>query len=259
MSNKLKKRLAFGCVSYINALPFSLELSKIDDIHLITAPPADLLSRLVQKEFAFALTSSVGIMSHSLNSIRGFGIAAHKEILSVNLHASSCFFSSPSLRIAVTRESRSSVILLNILCHYLWKTPQPEIIELTPEDILSPSGQEYDGCLLIGDSALHNPEIPGFVTYDLAKAWYDLTQLPFVFAMVLTNSSNSHDIIRDTLDTALSSFERSSEYVIRYAQDRSHLPEDLLRKYYKLCRYRLEDDDYAGFRKFQQYYADLHQ
>ncbi|WP_375793568.1 menaquinone biosynthesis protein [Chlamydia sp. 12-01] len=258
MSDKLERRITLGCVSYINAFPFSLELAKCKDILLHTAPPADLLGKLLDGSLQFALTSAVGLLTHPLGKLPGFGIAAHKKILSVNLYAASTFFTSEKLRIAATKESRSSVMLLNVLCRHLWNIPIPEIIQLSSDEVVE-KADEYDGLLLIGDKALHHPYVPGFATYDLAQGWYELTQLPFVFAVVLTNNPQGSDIVQAALESSLSYFESHPEAAIAKAIERTQLPEARVKEYYSLCRYRLREEDYAGLERFREYYATIYQ
>ncbi|BAE81549.1 conserved hypothetical protein [Chlamydia felis Fe/C-56] len=258
MSDKLERRITLGCVSYINAFPFSLELAKREDILLHTAPPANLLGKLLDGSLQFALTSAAGLLTHPFGKIPGFGIAAYKKILSVNLYAASTFFTSEKLRIAATKESRSSVMLLDILCRHLWNTSIPEIIQLPADEVIEKAGN-YDGLLLIGDKALHHPHIPGFATYDLAQGWYELTQLPFVFAVVLSNNPQGSDVVQSALESSLHYFETHPEACIERAKERSQLPQDLIQEYYSLCRYRLREEDYAGLEKFREYYATIYQ
>ncbi|AFS27779.1 menaquinone biosynthesis protein [Chlamydia psittaci] len=258
MSDKFERRLTLGCVSYINAFPFSLEFAKRDDILLHTAPPSDLLEKLLNGDLQFALTSTVGLLTHPLGTVPGFGIAAYKKILSVNLYAAPTFFTSEKPRIAATKESRSSIMLFHILCRHLWNTPMPEIIQLPSDDVIE-KAENYDGLLLIGDKALHHPHIPGFATYDLAQGWYELTQLPFVFAVVLSNHPEGSRRVQEALENSLSHFEAHPEAAIAKAVERTQLSEVVIRDYYSLCRYRLKEEDYEGIEKFREYHATIYQ
>ncbi|WP_201456715.1 menaquinone biosynthesis protein [Chlamydia sp. 17-3921] len=260
MSHKFSNSVTFGCVSYINALPFSLQLLSNAKMKLVLAPPAKLLSKLLNNEIDLALTSAVGAISHKLRYLPGWGIAAYKRIQSVNLYASPTFFSSPEPRIAITKESRSSVALLRILCQNLWQIPTPRMYSCSSSEVATSSPDTYEGLLLIGDSALKHPTIPGFTTYDLVQSWDELTGLPFVFAVVLCNPSwkeNSLPIL--TLNAAFSHFERSPKEVLETAHKRTSLSYQQLEQYYSLCRYRLEDEDYAGLKIFKKYYETLYQ
>lgn len=259
MSDQLQKRIAIGCVSYINALPFSLGLAKIQDVILHTAPPADLIPQILKGKLRYALTSSLGSVLYPLHAFSRFGIAAYKKILSVNLYATPKFFSKGALRIGVTKESLSSQYLLNILCKYLWETPLPHTVQLTSDAILTASPEEYDGLLLIGDQALHSPHLPGFSTYDLAQGWYELTHLPFVFAAILSSTLQEKDTVQAAFAHALHQYETSPHAVFTQAQQQSQLSKKQIQEYYSLCRYRLQEDDIEGFQKFRKYYGKIAQ
>ncbi len=260
MSYQLKKRLAFGCVNYINALPFSLELAKKKDILLDLEPPAFLLKKLIKGDLRMALTSAFGGVSHPFSQVEGFGIAAYQRIMSVTLYAKESFFSPKErIRLAATHDSRSSLILLLILCCYIWDLPCPDIDFYAPQDLIQLPSDIYDGLLLIGDAALRHPTLAPYRSYDLATVWSEATQLPFVFATVLSSDTSMIPYMKEVLDNALSVFEQNPQHVLYIAQERTQLPIDLLTRYYHLCRYRLHDTDYAGLEKFKEYYGKIQQ
>ncbi|ANH78310.1 menaquinone biosynthesis protein [Candidatus Chlamydia sanziniae] len=258
MSDKLSKRISLGCIPYINALPFSLQLAKHKEIDLYTASPAELLTLLIHRKLNNALTSSFGAISHKLNYLPDFGIAAHKRILSVNLYTVPTFFNGKHTRLVSTQESRSSIELLKILCHYLWRVPIPEILRLPTHEVIQQSSDNCTGLLLIGDAALHHPKIPGFTTYDLAAGWYDLTQLPFVFAIILHNTSGKEEsLLSQVFTKALNYFETHPQEVVQEAYQRTRLPKPLLQEYFTLCQYKLEDEHYESLARFQTYHEAL--
>ncbi|WP_100934610.1 menaquinone biosynthesis protein [Candidatus Chlamydia corallus] len=260
MPDQLEPRISLGCVNYINSFPFSLELIKRDDLDCFLAPPADLLNFLIEGKLDVALTSSLGTISHKLSYIRGFGIAAHQRILSVNLYAAPTFFTSPQPRIAATLESRSSIGLFKILCRHLWHVPTPHILRFTTTEVLTQTPANYDGLLLIGDAALKHPEIPGFTTHDLASGWYDLTKLPFVFALLLHRTSWEENPLPNlALEEALEHFESSPENVLQKAHKHTGLNPSLLEEYYTLCHYRLGEEHYESLEQFREYYGTLYQ
>ncbi|AAD18654.1 hypothetical protein CpB0535 [Chlamydia pneumoniae TW-183] len=260
MSNQLQPCISLGCVSYINSFPLSLQLIKRNDIRCVLAPPADLLNLLIEGKLDVALTSSLGAISHNLGYVPGFGIAANQRILSVNLYAAPTFFNSPQPRIAATLESRSSIGLLKVLCRHLWRIPTPHILRFITTKVLRQTPENYDGLLLIGDAALQHPVLPGFVTYDLASGWYDLTKLPFVFALLLHSTSwKEHPLPNLAMEEALQQFESSPEEVLKEAHQHTGLPPSLLQEYYALCQYRLGEEHYESFEKFREYYGTLYQ
>ncbi|SPN73634.1 Putative periplasminc binding protein (DUF178) [Chlamydia serpentis] len=260
MSDQFERRINFGCVNYINSFPFSLELVKREDLRCVLAPPAQLLALLIDDKLDVALTSSLGTISNNLGYIPGFGIAAHQQILSVNLYAAPTFFTASQPRIAATLESRSSIGLFKVLSKYLWCVPTPHILRFPTTKVVRQTPEDYDGLLLIGDAALSYPEIPGFITLDLASGWYELTKLPFVFAVLLHNTSWKENPLPNlALEEALKRFESSPEEVVRKAHEHTGLNPSLLKKYYTLCHYRLGEEHYASLKKFREYYGILYQ
>ncbi|WP_213357994.1 MqnA/MqnD/SBP family protein [Chlamydiifrater phoenicopteri] len=256
-----------GFVDYINALPlYCGKTPSSPTIKLHFGKPSDLLNNFLSSFYQnkdisspeVILTGSVGTFFSSTSFLPNYGIAAYKNIPSVNLYAKSSLFSfsSTSSKIAVTHESCSSVALLQVLCHKLWKIT-PQIISSQTETLLKNYSQ-YDGVLLIGDSALKNQTLEGLTTYDLTNSWYELTKLPFVFACFLVAPNFSQEnLLSHFLETSLQSFENNPKPILEEAKQKSLLPENLLEKYYSFCRYRLETEDLVGLKTFRKYYEEL--
>lgn len=257
MSNGLPKHL-IGCVGYINALPFAIGLAANPHVTLHRAPPKRLLTHLLRGQLSAALTSSIGAFHSNIQQITGFGISAYKRILSVNLYATQALFLNKSPHIAVTEDSASSLALFHILCKHLWQIPQPKLTPLPPHLLLTLTPEQYDGLLLIGDLALQHRDIPGFITYDLAQEWHALTRLPFVFALVLTSPSQEHQRLSSYLEEALMYDSSHRNETLNIAQKRVCLPLESIQEYYSLCRFRLQEEDYEGLRKFREYYDTLY-
>jgi chorismate dehydratase len=83
--------------------------------------------------------------------------------------------------IALDTSSRASATLLRVLCAHRFGIA-PRFIESPPD--LRGMLAHADAGLLIGDPALEAPwQDLGLEKIDLGQAWYDLTGLPFVFAV----------------------------------------------------------------------------
>ncbi|MCH9626680.1 MAG: Chorismate dehydratase [Chlamydiales bacterium] len=235
-----------GMVEYINALPFHLpfRLGEIKTEASITyGIPSAVNAQLRAGKLDMALTSCAEYFDGPYQLLPGFCIGACKEILSVNLYTR-----LPKLdgaTIAVTHHSATSIALLKVLCHHFWKV-EPTFIPLEREKPLT----HYDAFLLIGDEALEQLTIPGYQTIDLASAWYEATQLPFVFA-VFAQRGGAHDHSGE-LEASLQWSEANRGRLIHEAHLQSGLAPELIDRYYTLCRYRLEDKEREGLNLFQQ-------
>jgi chorismate dehydratase len=88
-------------------------------------------------------------------------------------------------------QSKSSVTLIKILCKEFWKI-NPNFI---PASVGFEEQISYStGAVIIGDRTFGLSNKYKF-EYDLATAWFELTQLPFVFAVWVANVKPSDAFI----------------------------------------------------------------
>src|SRR5215472_5292797 len=162
-----------GSVSYLNAVPLTRGLE--DEV--LFATPAELAEKLRRDELDAALVSVTEVLFNDFYDILdGIAIASLGEVKSVLLahrkpleQAKEIFCDAASL---------TSINLLRVLLAE--RGLKPEFKPLTSYDFKSLP----DYALLIGDPALdfllgpHEHE-----TFDLGAAWYEMTALPFVYAV----------------------------------------------------------------------------
>lgn len=84
-----------------------------------------------------------------------------------------------------TASSRTSVLLLDLLCHHRWHiAPRFATARAEASDLAALAGLPHDAVLVIGDAALllaAERRYPHMT--DLGAAWHEWTGLPFVFAV----------------------------------------------------------------------------
>ena len=189
----MQKKLRIGAVSYLNTKPliygFEQGLMK-DEIELIVDYPSKLASLLQKKEIDIALLPVAAIQNiEDANVFSKYCIAANEEVASV------CIFSEVPIEeiqeIYLDYQSRTSVTLLRILLNNYWHT-RPILVEADEDYISNIKGKKAG--VIIGDRALQQLNNFPYV-YDLAKAWHDHTQLPFVFATWVSNQELSEEFI----------------------------------------------------------------
>jgi predicted solute-binding protein len=251
--------LKVGCLSYINALPLSLPflLGKVrSQVEWIYDIPNNLNKMVKEGQVDIALTSSVSALDPPFFHLPGFGIVASQKVLSVNLYTRVPLFALDRAQIAVTDQSATAVSLLKVLCFSLWKIePQFVPYDRTLAEI------EHPAFLLIGDEALRQQEIAGFTTVDLASAWYELTSLPFVFALFVIREGVSIAKIasfRNELNHGLLWSENHPELVEQEAVKRSHLNPDIIHHYYSQLRFRLGREDIKSLNHFKTLREAIH-
>ena len=84
-----------------------------------------------------------------------------------------------------TASSRTSVLLLELLCRHRWSiTPKFATVRAESRDLDSLEGLPHEAVLVIGDAALMLAASEKYpVEVDLGVEWKDWTGLPFVFAV----------------------------------------------------------------------------
>jgi chorismate dehydratase len=162
-----------GSVGYLNAVPLTRGIEE----EVTFATPAELARMLRRDELDAGLVSVVEVLFHDRYDILdGIAIASLGEVQSVLLAHRRPL--SEITEVYCDPASLTSVELLRVLLAE--RGLRPEFKVLPGYDLASLP----DYALLIGDRALdlllgpHEHEI-----WDLGTAWYELTKLPFVFAV----------------------------------------------------------------------------
>ena len=162
-----------GSVPYLNAVPLTRGLEE----QIRFAPPSELARLLQADELDAALVSLTEVLLHDRYDILdGIAVASLGEVQSV--------FVAHRQPLAEMREihcdtaSLSSLNLLKVLlAENGWR---PELRPL-PDYA---SARSLDNVLLIGNPAIEFARSsPPHEIWDLGEAWFDLTKLPFVYAV----------------------------------------------------------------------------
>jgi chorismate dehydratase len=162
-----------GSVPYLNAVPLTRGLEE----QILFAPPSELARLLRRDELDAALVSLTEVLLHDRYDILdGIAVASLGEVRSV--------FLAHRQPLAEMREihcdtaSLSGLHLLKVLlAENGWR---PELRPLPGY----PAARALENVLLIGDPALaFARSSPPHEMWDLGAAWFDLTGLPFVYAV----------------------------------------------------------------------------
>ncbi|MEO6405777.1 MAG: menaquinone biosynthesis protein [Ferruginibacter sp.] len=195
----MERKIRVAAVSYLNTKPliygFEQGMMK-DEIELVFDYPANVARMLVNDEVDIGLIPVAAIpLLKEYHIISDYCIGANFEVASV------CLFSEVPLdkieKILLDYQSRTSVALLKILLKYHWKK--------RPEFLTARMGYEKEitgttAGLVIGDRALKQ-RIRSPYIYDLASSWREMTGLPFVFAVWVSNKKLPDEFI-ESFDAA---------------------------------------------------------
>lgn len=206
-----------GSVSYLNAVPLTRGLED----QVIFATPSELAGMLRRDELDAALVSVVEVLfTDRYDILDGIAIASLGEVKSVLLahrrpleEAREVYCDSASL---------TSIELARVLLAE--RGIKPEFKPLPSYDF----AQMPDYALLIGDRALDLLLGPhGHELWDLGAAWYEQTELPFVYAVWALRrgieNGNLRRLLREArdfgLDTLDSIVRSRTDYNLEFRQD----------------------------------------
>lgn len=206
-----------GSVPYLNAVPLTRGLED----QILFAPPARLAELLQKQELDAALLSVTEVLLRdAYDVLDGVAIASLGEVQSV--------FLAHRRPLEEVREvfcdtaSLASVNLLRVLLAERGLRPEFKPLPAYDHDQLP------DYALLIGNPALDFLRAPhAHEIWDLGVAWYELTRLPFVFAVWVLRRGVENSALRaklreakefglDTLDSIISS---RTEYDYDFRKD----------------------------------------
>jgi len=210
-------RLRIGSVPYLNAVPLTRGLE--EKISFI--PPSKLAEKLRNNELDAALVSITEVLFHDLYDILdGIAVASLGEVKSVFLAHKDPL--EAITEIACDTASLTSVQLLKVLLDERGLTPK--FSDLSSYDPVSMPRN----VLLIGDPALNFLRTqPEHQIFDLGAAWYEMTGLPFVYAVwALRRDADTREIrsqlkeARDFgLETLDSIIQNRTEYDYNFRRD----------------------------------------
>jgi chorismate dehydratase len=206
--------LKVGIIDYINTYPLLggfLTGNVEAEVRFISGVPSVLNRLLREGKSDLSFVSTLEYLNHRerYTLLPGYCIAGNHKLRSVNLYTKHPLSELDEKRIALTSDSQASVALLKLLCHHYWKV-SPEFVS----GVEDPSASQHEAFLLIGDQALKRDRFPGYITVDLAQAWYYATGLPFVFAVLAArNETIEHagDEVLEFMERLQLSFQWSQE------------------------------------------------
>ncbi len=240
----MQKKIRVGAVSYLNTKPliYGFEHGMMNDqIELSLDYPSRLAGLMQKNELDIALLPVASISNiANANVFTDYCIASDKKVASV------CLFSNVPIEeiqeVYLDYQSRTSVALFRILMRDYWNI-RPSLRESDEAYIGKIKGKTAG--IIIGDRALiHYSKFP-FV-YDLAEAWHSHTQLPFVFATWVTNTSLDQLFIQKFNGSNEFGLSKMNEIIV----EKPFLPYDLNTYYSENISFRFDLEKRNGMMLF---------
>jgi chorismate dehydratase len=157
--------------------------------------------------------------------------------------------------VLLTASSRTSVLLLELLCRHRWNIkPRFATARAEAPDLEALSGLPHDAVLVIGDAALMLAAERRYpVRVDLGEEWRSWTGLPFVFAVWAARREASLPAVQQVHERLLESRSWGLTHLDQLALDAARatgVPEDVCRAYLADLDYALSYRHLAGLTDF---------
>ncbi|MES2123118.1 MAG: menaquinone biosynthesis protein [Gemmatimonadota bacterium] len=252
--------MRLGRIPWINAAPVYAAM----DRGLVPAPScvvsataAELNDLLAAGELDLSVISAVEYArdAASYHLLPGLAISCDGPVHSVALFSHRPVDQLEGATILRTASSRTSVLLLELLCHHRWGVrPQFATARAEAGDLAALQALPHDAVLVIGDAALHL-RMSGIypVCVDLGSAWRDWTGLPFVFAVWAARRDADRDQVLEVHEALLASRAWGVTHLDLLADEaaqRTGIPMATCRAYLGDLDYQLSYRHLAGLTEF---------
>lgn len=199
-----------GHINYLNCLPVhgAILLKEVPfDGEIVEGPPS-YLNKLLEKGILDVSPSSSFEIIKGHKIIPNLSISSKEEVKSIILITKNDITQIKSGNFFITSHSQTSSMLLRLIFREFIPIKANFFIFDPKYESLDNIINKADGILFIGDYALKNLEYPETVRYDLAKIWYNYTNLPFTFALWQVSKDNNKKFeIRLLIDTLMASYD----------------------------------------------------
>ncbi len=193
-----------GRIGYVNCYPVYGAIDRrivTVDADLVTGTPSELNGLLAAGELEASVVSAVEYARNAgaYHLLPDLAISCDGPVRSVALFSRCAAPELDAATVLVSESSRTSVYLLELLCHDVWKV-RPTFVDARAEaaDIDGLAALPHQAVLVIGDAALllaTRGQYP--YRYDLGEVWKTWTGLPFVFAVWAARREADQGHVRD--------------------------------------------------------------
>ena len=182
--------MRLGRIPWINCYPIYGAIDR-----KLVSVPAELVSGTASELNDLLATgalqvSAVSAVEYARNAalyhlLPDLAITCDGPVHSVALFAKRPLEDLTGCTILLSASSRTSVLLLELLCRHRWNiAPQFATVRAEAADLAALAALPHEAVLVIGDAALHLSTQSVYpVQIDLGEEWKEWTGLPFVFAV----------------------------------------------------------------------------
>ncbi len=254
-----------GRISYINASPvyYGLDHGLTPPwLALVTDVPASLNGQILSGDVQISPISAAHYAMHyeELLLLPELSISCHGPVLSVICASKYPLEELDGKKVLLSQESATGANLLKLILAQklaLVKKQIPPQYVMADLNSISTNSQQADAVMVIGDKALTLPWKDHFDhIVDLGQEWFDMTGLPFVFAVWAVNrkfaATHAPEVskISDLLCQSKNQGYAFMDEIIAQGSKKLGLSKDLIGQYYQLLYCDMDDTKVQGMQMF---------
>ena len=252
--------MRLGRIAWVNCFPVygAIDRGVVPcEAELVSGTAAELNDLLAAGTLDVSVISAVEYARDAAryHLLPDLAIAANGPVHSVMLFSTVPPEQLDARTVLRTASSRTSVLLLELLCRHVWKvTPRFAQVRAEASDLGALAGIPHEAVLVIGDAALMltaQRKYPHVV--DLSAAWKAWTGLPFVFAVWAARREADESAVRGIHRALLRSRAWGLAHLDELARDasaRTGIPVTVTRDYLGTLDYRLGGAELEGLSTF---------
>jgi len=244
-----------AAVSFFNAKPLLAGLDDVPEIELLPAVPSRMLPLLSDGHADAALLPVIDLQRSvlPLTVIPVGCLSSAGTVLTVRI-----FSQVRPVRIhtlLADTDSHTSVALAQVLWHMQFNR-RLRIIPYTAGR--HDPAEDAQAVLVIGDKVINNPPIGFDFQFDLGRMWFELTGLPFTFAVWAAGpTAHANELYRVLAAARRDGTENLHEIVLAHGPQYGW-PDDLAQRYYTKClQYDFTAAHREGMDEFFHYAAEI--
>lgn len=197
--------MRLGRIPWINCYPVYGAIDRgivMAGAEIVTGTASDLNDLMAAGELDLSVVSAVEYARNAAayHLLPDLAISCDGPVHSVRLFSRRPVTELDGATVLLSSSSRTSVLLLEILCCHRWHVaPRFATVRAEATDLTALAQFPHDAVLVIGDAALVLAS-RGVYQYqvDLGEEWKDWTGLPFVFAVWAARRRADQERIRET-------------------------------------------------------------
>ncbi len=241
--------VSMGKISYINASPvyYGLDNGLLPAwLNMVADVPSALNRQIISGQIELSPISAAFYAQNfkELLLLPDLSISCNGKVLSVILASQYPLDDLDGKTVMFSKESASAASFLKMIFNQKNIHPNYEIGQVDSSKTLVSS---VDAVLVIGDTALVQPWDKDFeYCIDLGQFWYDMTQLPFVFAVWAVRrefAKKYPDRVQQIYELLMASKAQGDAHigqVVEAGQKMTRLSKSILEEYFKLLHCDLD-------------------